>query len=195
MRRHVRRYEKMIYDPQVIAAMMDTFDIAYIGLFDEEYPYVIPVSFGYEIKDNKMFIYMHSAPDGHKIDLFEKNPKVCVTFAKFLNFPHRPYKHQIHDYRSVMAFGTISKVDRKKETGKFKDAIQCMMKQYGRGPQQYDASAVPIIEIYAIECEWENVYGRSEQPVRTVEDVPFPDVFNLPLDDGEFDVVDLLTKK
>ena len=59
--------EKVIHDS----------DVCYVGMVDGNEPYVIPMNFGY--KDN--VIYFHSAPKGRKIDLLEKNNRVCVTFS------------------------------------------------------------------------------------------------------------------
>lgn len=42
--------------------------------------------------------------------------------------------------------------------------------------------------MYVIECDWEDVPGKTETPVRKPEDVPFVDVYSVPEDKEPFDI-------
>lgn len=68
---------------------------------------IVPMNFGYEIKDNQLLVYVHTYTEGYKLQLLAKNPRACLSFSKFQNFPDRPYKELLHDYRSVMVFGIM----------------------------------------------------------------------------------------
>ena len=57
---------------------MDKAKILHLGLFDEGYPYVVPLHFGYEATQEGFIFYIHSAKEGHKLELIGKNPDVCV---------------------------------------------------------------------------------------------------------------------
>ena len=48
---------------------------------------------------------------GLKVDLIKKNPKVCLEFSAFNDFPDHKYKGHYHDYRSVIAKGTMKLID------------------------------------------------------------------------------------
>ena len=189
----MRRYEKMIKDPAVIAAMMDTFDTVYLGINDEDYPYVVPLSFGYDIRDGKLFVYVHSALSGYKLKLIEKDPRVCVTFSTFYDHHDHPYKSFLHDYRSVMAFGKIRMV--KKTDKGFRNAVLRLLAQYNRDMTSVIPGRMMMMEMYEIECDWDMVFGKSERPVRTVEDVPYIDVYNVPEDNEAYYTADLLSRK
>ena len=39
--------------------------ILHLGLFDSEYPYVLPLHYGYEYVDGSLVFYLHSAKEGH----------------------------------------------------------------------------------------------------------------------------------
>ena len=107
-------YEREVKEPELISAMLDEMDHVHIGMFDEDgYPYVVPLNFGYEIKDNKLYIYTHFSKRGHKLELLRKNSKVCAQFSIFNDFPDRPYKKHRHDYRSVIAKGKMNIIDYK----------------------------------------------------------------------------------
>ena len=49
-----------------------------LGIFDEEYPYVVPLSYGFVCKSDYFIFYVHCANNGKKSDLISVNPKVCV---------------------------------------------------------------------------------------------------------------------
>ncbi len=190
----MRRFEKMIKDPVVISAMLDTFNTAYVGFNDVDYPYVVPLSFGYEIKDEKLYIYVHSALSGYKLELMERDPRVCVSLSTFYDHHDHPYKSFIHDYRSVMAFGTISKID-KKDTEHFKSAVLKLLGQYGRDMSTVIPGRMLMMEMYEIVCDWDMVFGKTERPVRKVEDVPYTDVYSVPEDNTPYYTADLLSRK
>lgn len=74
----MRRKDREVTDPEDIRRIVDKAKILHLGLFDEGYPYVIPLHFGYEITREEFVFYIHSAKEGHKLDLIEKDPFVCV---------------------------------------------------------------------------------------------------------------------
>lgn len=49
--------------------------------------------------------------------------------------------------------------------------------------------------IGVIECHMHDVTAKSEFPLRTVEDVPFLDVYSMEKDDEPFDISDILENK
>ena len=55
-----------------------------VGVYGEEYPYVVPVSFGFEIRDGKPVFYFHGAKIGCKLDLLGKDGRVCAESDIFL---------------------------------------------------------------------------------------------------------------
>ena len=189
----MRRYEREVIDKDSICKILDMIDTIHIGMFDDTYPYVVPVNFGYSYRD-KLTFYFHCAREGKKLDLLAKNPNVCVEASRFLNFPDRPYKQHIHDFRSVIAFGTFSIIDQKTNTAEFGKALQLILKHNNRGPNQFDPTRVPLIYVCKIECAPENVSAKSEFPVRTPDDVPFADVYNLPGDNEPTDITELLDR-
>ena len=106
----MRNSERQVTDIDEIAAFLEKCDTVRIGVFDREYPYVVPVSFGFEIQDGKIAIYFHGAKDGKKQRLFASNNKVCVE-ADAMNGYAR-LKHGITaDYQSVIGFGRVERCE------------------------------------------------------------------------------------
>ncbi len=94
-----------------IVDVLDRCATVRIGLFGEEYPYVVPASFGYEVRDNEVVVYIHGAREGRKQELLARNNKVCVETDIF----HR-YAGTGHgvttEYESVIGFGNAEAADR-----------------------------------------------------------------------------------
>ena len=74
----MRRKDREVTDITDIRKILDTADILHMGLFDGDYPYVVPVHYGYEFRGDTLVFYTHSAKEGHKLDLIRSNPAVCV---------------------------------------------------------------------------------------------------------------------
>lgn len=72
----MRRKDREITDIQEIIRIIDECQIVRLGLADGEYPYIVPVNFGYKVIDNQISLYIHGAMAGRKYEMLCKNP-VC----------------------------------------------------------------------------------------------------------------------
>lgn len=72
----MRRKDREVRDFESIVKIIDECEILRLGLADGEYPYIVPVNFAYEVKDGKLFLYIHGAQAGRKFELLSKN-RVC----------------------------------------------------------------------------------------------------------------------
>ena len=77
----MRRRDREVTDIDEILRIVDKAKILHLGLFDTDYPYIVPLHYGYEYRDGNLIFYMHGARDGHKLDLIRKNKNVCVELA------------------------------------------------------------------------------------------------------------------
>ena len=68
----------VIEDKQRIESIILQADACFVGITDlEGNPYVVPMNFGYE-NDT---LYLHSGPEGGKIEMLQHNNNVCITFS------------------------------------------------------------------------------------------------------------------
>lgn len=68
-------------------------------------PYGVPLSFTYDGSDS---IYLHCAPEGHKLDNLRANPQACFTVVGRTQV----LPHQFSTvYESAIAFGNVSELD------------------------------------------------------------------------------------
>ncbi len=54
---------------------------------------------------------------------------------------------------------------------------------------------VPAMYMLKITCPMDQVTDKSGFPLRTVEDVPFVDVYSVPEDNTPFDIRDIIAKR
>lgn len=72
----MRRKDREVTDPKRIADVISRCSCCRIGFYDDGEVYIVPLNFGYEIKDDTYILYFHGAKEGRKIDLIQKNPHV-----------------------------------------------------------------------------------------------------------------------
>ena len=184
------RYERYLEDPAVLAAILDLCDIVHVGFQDRRNAYVLPMCFGYQAAPEALRIFLHTSNEGYKLRLIEQNPRVCCSFAQWRNFPERPYRDHVHDFRSVVAFGEMRLIDPVREAAYRDEAMWALFRKTRRHDCK-NPKGMAAVNMYVVECLWEDVTGKSEFPVRGPEDVPFADFDRAPPDDRPFDDRDL----
>jgi len=71
----MRRNEREIHSRETIEKILTENKTIFIGMNDE-YPYVLPLSHGYEFIEDQLIFYFHSAFEGKKLELLKKDNKV-----------------------------------------------------------------------------------------------------------------------
>lgn len=71
----MRRKDREVKDFEVIREIIDECDTIRLGFQDGEYPYIVPLSFGYELEGKQIYFYVHGALAGKKADLMRQNKK------------------------------------------------------------------------------------------------------------------------
>lgn len=74
----MRRKDREITNQKDMIQIIENAQILRLALFDDDYPYIVPMHYGYTLDNSKIIFYMHSAKEGHKLDLISKNPNVCL---------------------------------------------------------------------------------------------------------------------
>ena len=64
-------------DINVIEDILKECKVCRISLCCDGVPYIVPMNFGYEIKENNLTLYFHSALEGRKTDGIKKGETVC----------------------------------------------------------------------------------------------------------------------
>ena len=73
----MRRSEKEIKDFDEIIEIIGRCDVCRLALFNDEYPYIVPVSFGIMFENEHLHIIFHSSHQGKKIELLKRDNRVA----------------------------------------------------------------------------------------------------------------------
>jgi hypothetical protein len=143
----MRRKEQEITDRAVIEEVLQRATVCRLGLAVGNEPYVVPVSFGY--RDG--CLYVHSSPEGKKVEMIRQNPRVCfeVDVGEALVRKPMPCAWSIH-YRSVIGWGRAVFLADEEEKRRALDAI---MAHYGGEPGKYAAKSLREVAVICIQVE------------------------------------------
>ena len=70
----MRRKDREVTDRNAILSIIDECEIIRLGLADGDFPYIVPVNFGYTASDDEIAFYIHGAQAGRKYEMLTKNP-------------------------------------------------------------------------------------------------------------------------
>ena len=74
----MRRKDRELTDPAAIEHILSTARIVHLGLVDGNAPYVVPMHYGYALEGGRLTLYLHSAPEGRKLDVLRANPNAFI---------------------------------------------------------------------------------------------------------------------
>lgn len=133
----MRRKEREVQDKQEIIAILRRLDTLRIAMQGEEYPYVVPVSFGMEVLDDRPVVYFHCAQQGMKLELLKRNPRVCVEGDRL--FCIEKTAHGITArYESVIGFGECEFV---RDPEEILHGLRLLTEHYGHDDYPLDRCA------------------------------------------------------
>ncbi|MBW2599540.1 MAG: pyridoxamine 5'-phosphate oxidase family protein [Deltaproteobacteria bacterium] len=149
----MRRKDKEITDRDVIDSIIKESTVCRLGLSEENQPYIVPLSFGYD----GSALFFHGALDGKKMDILKKNNNVCfelesdfsvVESAKACNWSIR--------YRSVIGFGKahiVEGIDSRRR------ALDIIMKHYSE--KSFESPEGSARKTAVIRVDIEEVSGKT----------------------------------
>ena len=149
----MRRREREIRDEAGIQEILEKGLVCRLGLYDGQYPYVVPMNYGY--RDGRL--YFHCAGEGRKIDILKKNDRVCIE----VDVDSRVVQGQqpcrwTMKYRSVIGFGRARIIDDEREK---KAGLDVIMAHYGGSGGEYDEKPLRLTTV--IEVILERMTGKQ----------------------------------
>jgi len=144
----MRRNDREVTDFTEITDILHRADIIRLGLHDEPYPYVVPLSFGFEASEGKITLYFHGATEGLKHDLMQKNPLVCVE-ADILHRNISVGRHVTAEYESFIGFGRAKRVMGEEAVW----GLDLLLAHCGYEGFDYDRAVLDVTWVYKIELD------------------------------------------
>jgi len=143
----MQRRDQEITDRTEIESILQRATVCRIAMAEDNVPYVVPVSFGY--RDG--CLYIHSAPEGRKIDILKRNDRVCfeVDVDEELVRRGEPCAWSMR-YRSVVGLGRAYLVEDAEEKRK---ALDIIVEHYGGEPAGYSDKALREVAVIRVKIE------------------------------------------
>jgi uncharacterized protein len=144
----MRRTDKEITEPALLNHIIAQAQVCRVGLAEDNVPYVLPVSFGYDGKA----IYFHTAKEGRKIDFMTVNDYVCFEFehgVQVIQNDVNPCKWTF-SFQSVIGYGTVRELT---ELVEKRDGLNQIMKHYSGREWAFTVEDLESIRVWKIEIE------------------------------------------
>ena len=112
-------------------AIIEKCKVCRIGLSLNDYPYVVPLNYGYTCENQILTLYFHGANTGKKIDIIKQNNNACfeIDCDTGLVAGEKPCDYSF-EFKSIIGFGKIFLLETNDEKTK---GLSCLMKhQTGR---------------------------------------------------------------
>lgn len=141
----MRRSDREVTDFTEIVSILRRAQTIRLGLHSEPYPYVVPLSFGFETYDKNITLYFHGAAEGLKHDLIANNPYACAE-ADILHRYAKTGASVTAEYESFIGFGKVNPVTADEA---FK-GLDLLLSHCGFGGFNYDRAASAAARVYKI---------------------------------------------
>ena len=155
----MRRADREVTERKDILEIMSNCDALHLALMDGEFPYVIPMNFGFEDDGEQLVIYLHGAKEGKKLELIAADPHVAFSMSHAHELiPGKVACATTFKYRSVCGRGLIKIV----EGDERMHALSVIMSQYDKEKEYvFEAKHANAVSVFKIEVE--SFTGKSRQ--------------------------------
>ncbi len=137
--------------------ILNSCDCCRIGCWDGKNVYIVPLNFGYEVNNETLILYFHSAKEGRKIDLIKQHQTIgfemdtrheLVEGTTACGFSYR--------YQSIIGTGAVSMITDRTE--KIHGLTQIMShysskQHWSFSEQMIDLAAVMKVEVTEWSCK------------------------------------------
>ncbi len=125
--------------------------IGRLGMFSKQYPYILPINYVYEQGN----IYLHSGPEGQKLNCIEKNNNVCFQVDQVSSLRESEDACNYgYSYRSVILQGKAEIVSDKELK---RDALELITQKFAGKDKAEKISEEDIKGVVVIKINIEEI--------------------------------------
>ena len=149
----MRRKDREVTSLDTVREILDGAKVMHLGMTEGGAPYVLPLNYGYELKDGALRFYFHSAGEGRKVRILEENPAVFAEVDCELGLKGEGDDACVYGYyfASVMGPGKTRLLT--DETEKM-DALRALMRQQtGRDGFTFRPETVALVKVYEVKLD------------------------------------------
>lgn len=145
----MRRADRAVNDIQEIKHILDQCKTCHLAMVDDGHPYVVPLSYAYEMVGDTLVLYFHSAKEGRKIDILHKNSEVCfeICHEGELAFSEKAPCSSGYYFSCVHGVGNVEFIDDASEAC---DALSRLMKHQANLVVQFTKEQAECVCLYKV---------------------------------------------
>ena len=145
----MRRRDREVTEESKICEILEKGKVIHLGLSDGEWPYVIPMNYGYTFEEGTLTFYLHGAKEGYKYEVIRKNPKISFAIECDTEpFAGRTACQYGMAYASICGRGMATIVENVEEKC---EALTVLMKSQTGGDFEFNEKLVSIVEVIRID--------------------------------------------
>jgi nitroimidazol reductase NimA-like FMN-containing flavoprotein (pyridoxamine 5'-phosphate oxidase superfamily) len=149
----MRRKDREITSVDKKLEIIEKNKVCRLALSRNNFPYIVPLNYGYGFEDNKLTLYFHSAAEGKKMDIMNENNKACFEIdcdCKLIE-NENPCSCS-YEFKSIVGFGEIKIAGTDEE--KIRGLNMLMKHQTGKETQfAFPKAALEKVVVYTMEVE------------------------------------------
>jgi len=156
----MRRKDKEIIDINEILDIIGKCKYCRLGLSENNTPYIIPLNYGFSYDNNKLIFYFHSAKEGKKLDIIQKNNNACfeIDCDTRLVEGEKPCDYG-YEFKSIIGFGKIFIMETIEEKTK---GLNYLMKHQTGNEIKYNYKNNELNNVIIFKMEIEELTGKQK---------------------------------
>ena len=147
----MRKADREIKNKEEIIDIIKRCDVIRLAFNNGDYPYILPLNFGFEIKNDKVIFYFHSALEGTKVKIMKKDNR--ASFEMDTKHELQYYEEKGYctmSYESVIGRGRIRILSEEEKM----NALKKLMGHYHKSEDTYfNPAAISRTLVYSLEVE------------------------------------------
>ena len=147
----MRKSDREIKSKEEIIDIIKRCDVIRLAFNNGDYPYILPLNFGFEVKDDKAIFYLHSALEGTKVDIMKKDNR--ASFEMDTKHELQYYEEKGYctmSYESIIGRGRIRILPEDEKM----NALKKLMGHYHKSENTYfNPAAISRTLVYSLEVE------------------------------------------
>jgi len=161
----MRRKDKEITSIDEKLEIIAKCKICRLGLSENNYPYIVPLNYGFSYDNGKLILYFHGAIEGKKIDIIKKNNNACfeIDCDTRLIEGDNPCDYG-YEFKSIIGFGRIIFCDTRDEKI---GGLNYLMKQQTGNDIKYDFNENELNNVVVFKMLVDEFTGKQKVIKRT----------------------------
>jgi nitroimidazol reductase NimA-like FMN-containing flavoprotein (pyridoxamine 5'-phosphate oxidase superfamily) len=104
----MRRKDREIATVEKKLEIIEKNKVCRIALSQNDFPYIVPLNYGYSFKEGVLTLYFHSSAEGKKMDIIKENNNACfeIDCDNKLIEGGSPCSYS-YSFKSIIGFGKI----------------------------------------------------------------------------------------